>query len=197
MRLLVVHCHPVPDSFGAALCDTVVTAARSAGHAVDLLDLYAEGFDPVMSDQERRDYHTAGVNEAPVRDHVARLRACEGLILTYPTWWMGPPAMLKGWLDRVWLPHVVFTMAKKPADMRPLLTKIRHIGAVSTLGAPWWYWTFVLGDPGRRVLLRSLRGTCHPRCRTFWLGLHGMDSCSEADRRRFLEKVARRISRLH
>ncbi len=196
MRLLVVYCHPVPDSFTAVLRDTVVNAAEDAGHTVDVLDLYAEGFDPVMSEQERRDYHTMGVNEAPVSEHVAKLQACEGLIFIYPTWWMGPPAMLKGWLERVWLPHVVFSMAGEYAQMRPMLTKIRWIGAVSTLGAPWWYWTFLMCAPGRKVLLRSLRTCCHARCRTFWLGLHRMDSRDEADRRRFLDKVARRIARL-
>ena len=196
MRLLVVHCHPVPDSFTASLRDTVVTAAEGAGHTVEVLDLYAEGFDPVMSERDRRAYHTAGVNELPVSDHVAKLRDCEGLIFTFPTWWMGPPAMLKGWLERVWLPHVVFSMDEKYARMRPMLTKIRVIGAVSTLGAPWWYWTFIMCAPGRKVLLRSLRTCCHARCRTFWLGIHNMDSRSDGDRRRFLDKVARRIARL-
>lgn len=195
MRLLVIHCHPVPESFGSAIRDEVLDAAEKAGHALRLRDLYAEGFDPVMGAQERRDYHTAGLNEAPVRDHLDDLRWAEGLIFTYPTWWYGQPAMLKGWLDRVWVPHVVFTMPDATTPLGPALTNVRLIGAVSTLGSPWWLWR-LMGQPGRRILLSGVRGCCHPRCRTFWLGLHGMDSATDAQRAAFLARVRRRIARI-
>ncbi|HUN12829.1 MAG TPA: NAD(P)H-dependent oxidoreductase, partial [Rhabdaerophilum sp.] len=66
MKLLVVYCHPRPDSFTAAIRDVAIDALANAGHAVDLLDLYAEGFDPVMSAAERGDYHAREVNRAPV-----------------------------------------------------------------------------------------------------------------------------------
>ncbi|WP_227651267.1 NAD(P)H-dependent oxidoreductase, partial [Klebsiella pneumoniae] len=63
-----------------------------------VLDLHAEGFDPVMSVEERRAYHTPGINEQPVAGHLQALRWCEALLFVYPTWWYGLPAMLKGWL---------------------------------------------------------------------------------------------------
>ena len=195
MRLLVIHCHPVAESFGAALRDTVLEAARKAGHEVRLRDLYAEGFDPVMGAQERLDYHTAGLNEAPVKDHLEDLRWAEGLIFTYPTWWFGQPAMLKGWLDRVWVPHVVFTMPDETQGIGPALTNVRLSGVASTLGSSWWVWT-LMGAPGRRILLRGVRACCHPRCKTFWLGLHEMDTATADQRAGFLAKVRRRIARI-
>ncbi len=194
MRILVVYCHPVPDSFGASLRDTVVQAARAAGHSVDLIDLYAEGFEPVMRESERRSYHSDDLPASLPNRHVERLRACDGVILVYPTWWMSPPAMLKGWFDRIWRPGVAFANAETLSGMKPLLTHIRLIFAVSTLGAPWWYWTFVLRNPGRNVLLRSLKSCCNARCKTQWLSLHNMDSCSAAQRARFLSKVAKQVS---
>lgn len=195
MRLLVVHCHPVPESFGASLRDTVLQAARGAGHEVRLRDLYAENFDPVMSADERRGYHEAGDNEIPVADHLADLRWAEGIVFVHPTWWYGQPAMLKGWLERVWVPHVAFTMPTERKPIGPGMTNIRLLGVVTTLGAPWWLWKYV-GEPGRRTLLRGLRACCHRRCRTFWLGLHDMDTATAADRDRFLARVERRIAAL-
>ena len=195
MRLLVVHCHPVPDSYGAALRDRVLEAARQAGHDVRLRDLYAEGFDPVMGAEERLGYHTPGENEAPVADHLADLRWAEGLVFVYPTWWYGQPAMLKGWLDRVWVPHVAFVMPTETTPIRPGMTNIRLVGVVSTLGSPWWLWWWV-GRPGRNILLRGLRACCHPRARTFWLGLHKMDTVSAEARRRFLDRVGAKIAAL-
>ncbi|HYF53579.1 MAG TPA: flavodoxin family protein, partial [Salinarimonas sp.] len=72
---------------------------------------------------------------------------------------------------------------------------IRVIGAISTLRSPsWWWW--VMGMPGRRTLLTGLGVLCAPRCRTFWLGLHRMDSATPASRARFLDAVERRLLRL-
>jgi putative NADPH-quinone reductase len=70
-----------------------------------------------------------------------------------------------------------------------VLTNIRAITVVSTLGSPWWWWTFVMGEPGRRVILRGFRPLVHPSCRTDWVALHEMDSASPAKRERFLERV--------
>ena len=196
VKLLVVYCHPVPDSFSAVLRDTVVESAEGRGHEVRVIDLYAEAFDPVMSEQERLGYHTAGTNEVPVRAHLERLRWCTGLIFVYPTWWYGQPAMLKGWIDRVWVPHATFTLPTDKIEWTPHLTNIRLMGVVTTLGSPWWWWTVGMGAPGRKVILRSLRLCCHRRCRTFWLGLHRMDSTTAEQRHAFVEKVRRRMRRL-
>ncbi|MEM8623173.1 MAG: NAD(P)H-dependent oxidoreductase [Pseudomonadota bacterium] len=196
MRLLVVHCHPDPQSFGAAVRDRVLAGASRAGHEVDLMDLHAEGFDPVMSCEERRGYHTPVENERPVAAHIARLRAAEGLIFVYPTWWYGQPAMLKGWLDRVFVPGVAFEMPLPGQPIRGGLKNIRLVGAISTLGSPWWWWTFAMRAPGRRILLTGVRAICNPRARTFWLALHGMDSATDAQRTRFLDRVEARVARL-
>ncbi|MEM6946392.1 MAG: NAD(P)H-dependent oxidoreductase, partial [Pseudomonadota bacterium] len=188
--------HPDPQSFGAAVRDRVLAGASRAGHEVDLMDLHAEGFDPVMSCEERRGYHTPVENERPVAAHIARLRAAEGLIFVYPTWWYGQPAMLKGWLDRVFVPGVAFEMPLPGQPIRGGLKNIRLVGAISTLGSPWWWWTFAMRAPGRRILLTGVRAICNPRARTFWLALHGMDSATDAQRTRFLDRVEARVAKL-
>jgi putative NADPH-quinone reductase len=195
MRVLVIYCHPVPDSFCAALRDQALAALKEAGHEVRLVDLYAQGFNPVLSMDERRAYHDPGVNEAPVAEQLAHLRWAQALLFIYPTWWYGLPAMLKGWLDRVWLPHATFTMPSGNKPIGRVLTDIRVIGAISTLGSPWWWWLF-MGMPGRRTLLSGLKPLVAPRARTFWLGLHRMDLIGEPERRAFLGKVRARLLRM-
>jgi NAD(P)H dehydrogenase (quinone) len=196
MRVLLVYCHPCPESFTAAVRDTAAQALAASGHELRICDLYAEGFDPVMRAGERRGYHIAGDNEAPVAAHLEALRWCEGLIFVYPTWWYGPPAMLKGWLDRVWVPHATFGMPVPGKPIRPVLTHIRLVGALSTLGSPWWWWTLVMGEPGRRMLIRGLRPLLAPRCTRVWMALHEMDSTTPQQRSRFLARVQRRLSSL-
>ncbi len=195
MRVLIVYCHPCSESFSAALRDASLEALGEAGHETRLFDLYAMGFDPVLTAEQRRAYHEPGDNERSVEEHLDALRWCEALIFVYPTWWYGPPAMLKGWLDRVWVPFATFGMPEKGKPITRVLTNIRVIGAISTLGSPkWWWW--IMGAPGRRTLLTGLSVLCAPRCRTFWLALHQMDSQTPPRRAAFLGKVRARLQRL-
>jgi putative NADPH-quinone reductase len=195
MKVLVVYCHPCAESFNAAMRDEAMAALAAGGHETRLIDLYAIGFDPVLSADQRRAYHTPGENERGIEEHLAALRWCEGLIFIYPTWWYGLPAMLKGWLDRVWVPHATFAMPQGNRPIGRVLTNIRLIGAISTLGSPkWWWW--LIGAPGRRTLLTGLSVLCAPRCATFWLGLHQMDGTSAADRKAFLARIRRKLAAL-
>lgn len=95
MRFLVVYCHPVPESFCAAVRDTVVEAVKAKGCEVRLIDLHAEGFDPVMPADERRTYNDRAPSDPVLARHIEHLRWAEAVLLVYPTWWYGLPAMLK------------------------------------------------------------------------------------------------------
>jgi putative NADPH-quinone reductase len=173
-----------------------MAALDKAGHETRLLDLHAIDFDPVMSAEERARYHDAGANETGIAEHLEALRWCEALVFIYPTWWYGLPAILKGWLDRVWVPHATFRMPEGNRPIGRIMTNIRVIAAISTLGAPWWWWELVMFAPGRRTLLTGLRVLCHPRCKTLWLALHRIDTAGPVERGRFLDRVEQRMARL-
>ncbi len=194
-RTLLVHCHPDPDSLSAAIRDEVRTAATARGGTCDLIDLYADGFDPVMGRAEWRGYHDETANLAPIHAHAERIAAADTLLFTYPTWWFGLPAMLKGWLDRVLVPGFAFGMPGPDHGPRPGLTHIRRIGVFTTCGASRGA-SFVMGMPGRRTLLRGLRANCHPAARTCYHALYRIDSASDAQRGAFLAKVPARVERL-
>jgi putative NADPH-quinone reductase len=194
MRILVVHAHPLAESFNRALFDLTCATLTARGHEVDALDLYARGYDPVLSAAERRVYNDEPL-WAPIAADLRRLARCQGLVFVYPTWWYSQPAMLKGWLDRVLVPQACFTLPEPGRPVEPLMQHIGLLGGISTYGAPWWFTRWV-GDPGRRVVMRGLKPLFHPRCRTFWCALHEMDSASAAGRARFMARVRRRLERL-
>jgi putative NADPH-quinone reductase len=192
MKSLVVYCHPCADSFSSAMKQTVVSALTASGHEVKLLDLYAENFDPVMCDQERRQYHDPGINEEPVAEHIAAIRWCDTLVFVYPTWWYGLPAMLKGWLDRVWVPHVAFTMPTDTTPIRPNMQHIKRLAAVTTCGAPWTV-SKLVGEPGKKTLLRGLRALCKPGCKTLYLAHYKMDTTSQTALKSYLSRIDRKM----
>lgn len=196
MQCLVVHAHPNPESLSAALFATAQDTLRAAGHEVSTIDLYAEGFDPVLSREERAAYL-----ECPdwlvqrFAAHIELLQRCEHLVLVYPTWWWGPPAMLKGWLERVWLPKITFEPALKKGDrLRPKMQHIRRFTVVTHGGSPWW-WLQLMGDPHKKLMLRGMAMLFAPRCRKTWLQLHNMNNVTPADCQRFIERVRQALSR--
>ena len=133
MRVLLIFCHPVEDSYNAVLHRVAKAALEHAGHQVDDCDLYAERFDPVLSRQERIDYHDPAVNRVPVARYVERVLAAEALVLCFPVWNFGLPALLKGFFDRVFLPGVSFDLTDA-GRIRPRLRHIRKVGAIATYG---------------------------------------------------------------
>ena len=191
-RALVLYAHPCPESYSAALRARTVEALRGRGWEVDDCDLHAEGFDPVLSAAERRGYHEAGANEAPVAGYVQRLRAAQALVMVFPVWNYGYPAILKGFLDRVFLPGVSFDLVD--GAVRPALTHVRRLAAVTTYGGDRVR-AALAGDPPRRHFLRSVRHVCRPE-RTRYLALYGMNLAGDARREAFLARVGREMGAL-
>ena len=96
MKTLIVYCHPSRESFVASVLDVAIEGLKEGGHEVRVNDLYADGFDPVFSAEEHAKHRAADADHADVARYIDDLRWCESLVLVYPTWWAGQPAMLKG-----------------------------------------------------------------------------------------------------
>jgi NAD(P)H dehydrogenase (quinone) len=194
MRVLVIYAHPLADSFAAALHKAVVESLTEAGHEVDDCDLYAMGFDPVMTPAERRAHNSPNPELAAVEHHVERLRAADALVLCFPVWWYGMPAILKGYFDRVWVNGVAFHL-RTGGKIEAGLHRLKKLGLVATYGAPWWLIKLVLRDPVRGVIHTGIRGLCTRHVKTRFFALYGIESKSSADTTRFLEKVRRGFAR--
>ena len=191
MQILMIHAHPRADSLSAALRDAAKAALEAGGHRVELRDLYAEGFNPVLSAEERRGYHEVPANRAPVEDYVARLERAEALVLSFPTWCFGLPAILKGWMDRVLLPGVSFVLEDGVA--KPNLRHIRKIAGISTYGRPRWT-ALVMGDPSRKAVTRYFRIITGGTASVQYHALYDMNRADEARRGKFLAQVRWRMA---
>ncbi len=195
MRVVVVVAHPDPNSFSHAIAATARAALIESGHEVTLLDLYADEFRTQMSLDEHRAYHSARPLLDPVAEqHAGLIKQTEAFVFVYPTWWSTMPAILKGWLERVMVPGVGFVFDEHQRVRRGL-TQVRRIVGISTYGSRWWY-VKAMHDNGRRTLLRALRLNTALVTRRSWLGLYGIDRCSNEQRAAFLRRVDDRMQSL-
>jgi putative NADPH-quinone reductase len=192
MRVLVLFAHPVETSFVALLHSAAIDSLRKAGHEVDDCDLYAESFNPVLSRQERIDYHNLDINRRMVDAYVERLLRAEALVLIHPVWNFGYPAILKGFFDRVFLPGVSFRLEN--GQVWPTLHNIRKLGAVVTYGGGRMR-ALLMGDPPRRVLKRVVRACIHPTAKTRYLALYDMNRNDDPARKAFLERIRKEMLR--
>jgi NAD(P)H dehydrogenase (quinone) len=149
MNVLIVYAHHEPTSFASAMLRTTVDALRAAGHAVSVSDLYAMGFDPVS---DRRNFRTVfnpdRLRQQSEEAHAAqldgfvpelhaemrKLAACDLLLFVFPIWWLGLPAILKGWVDRVFAAGVAYGGARHFAH--GVMRGRRAMCIVSTGGGP-------------------------------------------------------------
>jgi len=109
MQVLIVMAHPRPDSLTAQIAKAVIEGLQAAGHETELADLYAEGFDPLILPADEPDQTTDNkIYSEAVQSEIERLERNQGIILVFPIWWWSFPAMLKGWIDRVWNKDVAY-----------------------------------------------------------------------------------------
>ncbi|MDB5524556.1 MAG: putative oxidoreductase protein [Rhizobium sp.] len=196
MKFLIVLAHPLKESFAASIAKTVCDTLSGSGHSVDLMDLYAENFDPRLTAAERGSYFADRYDLSDIEPYVARLRAVDGIILVFPQWWFNLPAILKGFIDRVFVPGVAFQNDPVGGRLVPKLDNVRYFWAITTTGSPWWIVHFHMGNPMKRILKRGVAAFCSKKLDFRMLSLHNMDQSTPGKRTAFLEKVRRAIGGL-
>jgi NAD(P)H dehydrogenase (quinone) len=164
-----------------------------ANHTVEVCDLYAEGFVPTMSADERGRYYGDSPNLQGIEDYISALQRAEALLLVYPTWWFGLPAMLKGGFDprlaaRRGLPSPQRWGSRAAANKHTSVGGGHHLRLTAMAAVVYW-----LAGPAHSE--KCLPPVIVRGCKLDWIALTRMDTCTAKQRARFLATVNRRLSR--
>lgn len=197
MNNLIVFDHPYGTqasedephnrSFCAALCKSVVNMLQARGEKVIVLDLQAEGFDPVMSAEEFALWRKG----IPVNKQVASYQQCvreaDRLIFVFPIWWELMPAMTKGFIDKVYAKDVLYKQEKGLLGMKTLIPNCEVI-LMTPLGTPTLLYKLIFGKP---VVNAIQRGLCMKTgIKKFrWLAYSNMDALSFEQRQKLLSSI--------
>ena len=147
MRILVLYAHPRPASFNRAVLEAFVEAAAARGHAPVVRDLYAIGFDPCVTEADLAAARGQGEPAEDVRREQAHVREADVIVAISPVWWIGWPAILKGYVDRVF--SYGFAYAYGPGGVAGLLGPRRAI-VIGTTGSSEAHWR----DSGKSEAVR-------------------------------------------
>jgi NAD(P)H dehydrogenase (quinone) len=195
MKCLVVIAHPASESLCGALSAKAVETLSSAGHEVLIEDLYRNEFSPCLTVTERASYYGQQYETTAVQPEIDRLLSAEGLVLCFPTWWFGFPAILKGWFDRTWAPGIAYDHANDLGAIKPRLHGLRKVLAVTSLGAPWWVDRIVMRQPVKRVLKTAILGACAPACDFEMLSFYKSERLDGPQVERFSTRVQRTLAK--
>ena len=187
MNVLIILAHPTPGSFNHAIAETVVAALEKQGHSIFFRDLYAEGFVPVLRSEEILEEDVNPV----VRGHCEQLASADGIVLVHPNWWGMPPAILKGWVDRVVRPEVAYRFVEDDSgEGIPVgLLKAKAAIVFNTSNTPEKREQEAFGDPLERLwkdCIFDLCGVKEFHRRNFTV----MVTSTEEERKAWLGEVA-------
>ena len=197
MKVNVVYAHPAADSYQASLHQRILRALSARGDEVIDFDLYAMQFNPAMGEEEWRGHDEPSRPPPPdLKVYIDALQWADACVFCFPTWWLGMPAILKGYFDRVWRPGVAFEQPPDGGLIKPALRNLTRMGVVTTCGAPWYYNKLLMQDPARKVLLRGLKATCGGLgVRHLYLAQHSVYDISPEAREKFAQKVEQQFAR--
>ncbi|HUU74611.1 MAG TPA: NAD(P)H-dependent oxidoreductase [Methanoregulaceae archaeon] len=150
MIISVILAHPHTGSFNHAIAETVVTALREFGHTVAFHDLYKELFDPLLPyDEIARD----ALLPPLIAAHCTEIVAADGMVFVHPNWWGMPPAIMKGWIDRVMRPGVAYRFIEEDnGEGVPVgLLRAEATLVFNTSNTPGQRELEVFGDPLERL----------------------------------------------
>lgn len=193
MKISVILAHPDPKSFNHAIAHTAVEAIKANGHKVFFHDLYQKKFDPLLPAKE---IANDAKLPAKIKKHCAEIAAADGIVIVHPNWWGQPPAILKGWVDRVIRPGVAYKFLEGDSGegVPQGLLKAKAALVFNTSNTKSEREKKVFGDPLETIWKNCVFGLCgitnfHRRM------FNVIVTSSEAQRKKWLASVAKDINK--
>jgi putative NADPH-quinone reductase len=188
MNVSVILAHPRKKSFNHAIAQSVITQLTRNGHKVFSHDLYDEKFDPILPHPEI----FAGAELAPEIDsHCREICSADGIVIIHPNWWGQPPAILKGWVDRIMRPDIAYQFLEGDDGEGVPMGLLRAVAAVvfNTSNTPPERESVEFGDPLATLWKNCIFGLCGIR-NFYRRNFAVMVTSSPSQRAKWLEEVA-------
>lgn len=187
-NILIVYCHPYEKSFNHAIMETLMQ--RYSGrelNSVDLIDLYADNFEPVYSSEEMKLFHLGKTTDPLVERYQQKIKKCTRLIIVTPIWWNFLPGVLKGFFDKVMKKD--FSYTETDMGIKGTLQNIACAEVYTTSASPTWYLRFLCGNPIKKCFLNTTLKQLGIRQRR-WVNFGCIGKSSQEERENYLRTLS-------
>ncbi|KXT81623.1 NAD(P)H-dependent oxidoreductase [Streptococcus panodentis] len=188
MTTAIIYAHPYDKSFNHAILNTVLDSLRSQKQEYELLDLYADGFNPVYTKEELALFSQGQALDPLVQHYQEVMKKSSRLIFIYPIWWNDVPAIVKGFFDKVFLKE--FAYRDKPSGLlEGLLPNLQEAIIFSTSAGPTWYERFIAGNASKKIVLSNTLKSVGVQKKK-WFNVGRVNKISDPERQAALKKIA-------
>ncbi len=185
MKVLIIYAHPYEGSFNKAILDNTIDGLKHAGHEYELIDLNAEGFNPVLTCEELAKYPEGEYFDPKVGEYLAKIKNAEHLVLIFPIWWGDAPAILKGFFDKVLLKKHTYDFKGNWPQGK---LKGRSATVISTMNSPKIFYNFIGKAPIKHTVISGTLKLCGIKP-VKWIEFSQVVSASNEKRERMLDRV--------
>ena len=189
MNTLILYCHPWEGSYNFAILKSITKGLEKRKVSYEILDLVLDGFNPVMTEADLAEYRKGAFVDPKVGEYQEKLMRAVEIIIITPIWWGMPPAILKGFFDKVFLPHWAYETTDSGL-LQGKLTHIKKATVISTMNSPQFYYNILLKSPLKNSMILGTLKSCGVQ-NIKWISFPNVLKQKQEIREKWLNKLER------
>lgn len=188
-KIIVVYCHPYVNSFNHAILEQVINNLKQQHLNPEMIDLYAEQFNPVYDQEELRLFHSGQTHDPLVTKYLNLLRQADGIIFITPIWWNSIPAMLKGFIDKVMKEGEGLSHTVTKTGIRGELVNLKRVYVLTTSTSPTFYLRWFCGNAIQKIFIKTTLKQLGIKSGK-WQNFGGISNAKSVKRNAYLQRIA-------
>ncbi len=193
MKVMIIYAHPYEKSFNNAILEKIQKGLKENNNEIDILDLNEDNFNPVLDKESLAVYSKGESKDPKVKQYQDRIKNAEYLFFVFPIWWTTMPAILKGFIDKVFLP--LFAFKKEKIFPKPYLKHFKGAAVFTTMSSPKFYYSCFLKSPIKRTLIKGTLKFCGIK-KVKWFSFASIDNSTDKKREKWLLKAEKIVANI-
>jgi NAD(P)H dehydrogenase (quinone) len=196
MKVVIVFNHPYDGSFCSAILQAATKGLQTVYHEIDLIHLDKDNFNPIMTAGDLKAFRDKKPIDPKVIEYKERLEKADHLVFIFPIWWELMPALMKGFVDKVIFPGVMYDYTNASNTlMKPLMPNIKSVNMITTMNTPKWMYWLLFGNAIKKAMMLGTFWKMGYKNRK-WISFNQVKMVSQEKRQQWLLEIEHKFSSL-